>query len=90
MASFKKMRGCKKSEREQGLIHYTCLDYKNQPRWMQQKIDRLCLQAGGQYASALKTLLLNADRWTCERVAMDYYISANTLWAARRRFYNMW
>ena len=90
MGSFRKMRGCKKPEREQGLIYYTCLDYRNQPKHIQQKIDRLCLVAGRQYAAALKELLTRGDRVTCERVAMDHCCSANTLWAAKRRFFNLW
>jgi len=90
MASFRKMRGCKKPEKVQGLIFYTCLDYRNQPKHIQQKIDRLCLAAGGQYAAALKEFLLHADRRSPDGIAMEYYCSANTLYAARRRFYNMW
>ena len=84
------MRGSRKPEKIQGLIHYTCLNYDTQPRHIKDKIDRLCRIAGGAYSDALKDLLLHGHRYTCERIAMDHYCSANTLWAARRRFYDLW
>ena len=84
------LKGCKKTEKEQGLIYFTCLTYDTQPKRTREKIDQLCRAAGGQYEDALKEFLLKADRYKCERIAAEHYCSPNTLWACRRRFFNMW
>lgn len=87
--AFRKMKSCRKSEREQGLIYYTCLNYARQNRATREKIDRLCLEAGGEYAAALKELLTK-DSVNLEGVAMRHYCGARTLWEAKRKFYNLW
>lgn len=81
---------CSKTPREQGLIYYTCLNYDRMPEETQQKIDRLCKEAGKHNADALKDLLLHGDIYSCERIAGRHYCSANTLLTARRRFYELW
>ena len=50
---FKKLRGVALPEEKQGLIRYSCLTYKEQPRHIQNKIQRLCREVGGAYQAAL-------------------------------------
>ena len=85
---FKKMRGVKKPEEEQGLIFYTCLNYKKQPHHIKRKIDDLCITQGGDKAEALREWLITGCDATY--VSQKHHWSESALYAARRRFFNSW
>lgn len=50
----KKLRGVNVSRNRQGFVRYACLTYDEQPKRMQNKIDRLLRQCGGPYSAALR------------------------------------
>lgn len=77
--------GVNRTPEEQGLIYYTARNYRSQPERVRRYIDELCLEAGGEYAAALKAFV-TTDRGATS-VCMEFYISKATLYRAVRRFY---
>lgn len=90
MREFRTIKRCSKPRKEQALIYYTCINYSKMEGKTQRKIDVLCIKAAGEYADALKDLLIHADKMTTEGVALKHYCSPGTLWNARIRFFNLW
>lgn len=88
MKQFKKLKSVPKSYEEQGYIYFTCQGYRRAPPYMRQKIDRLCLAAGGEYAKALKEYMTTRADWIT--ICRKYSVSQATLDRARRRFYALW
>lgn len=88
--SFRWLRSCSKPKKKQAWIYYTCVNYDEQPQQIRRKIDSLCEQVAGEHADALKDALIHADTKTIEGVAMEHFVSANTIWSARLRFFNEW
>ena len=86
--SFKRLRGVPLPYERQGQIYFTCRNYTTERKYIRDKIDRLCDSAGGEYAPALKELLLSGR--SANAVAMQYHLSPETLMRARRRFYVEW
>ena len=88
MRYFKRLRSVNKSYEEQGLIYFTCINYKRQPARIREKIDRLCESAGGEYATALKEYMTTDADWIyiCDR----YHLSNSTLERIRRAFFESW
>lgn len=88
---FRKLRGVDVDVVRQGLIFFTCLDYKRQPKKIRDKIDRLCDKCGGGYSAALKDLVTTPP-WemgvTC--CAMRHHVSESTLYRIRKAFYEAW
>lgn len=87
-AEFKRLRSIRKNYDQQGEIHFTCRNYARQPEHIKRKIERLCVQVGGDYAEALFRYLTTDISW--QQTCMDYYISEATLSRIRRRFYESW
>ena len=85
---FKELPSVDKSYEEQGEIFFLCRNYAKQSRAVRGKIDRLCREAGGEYAGALKRYLTTADSW--ERVVVEEHISEGTLHRCRKKFYESW
>ncbi len=87
--TFKKRRSVSGSYAKQGLIYFTCLDYKNQPRHMQRKIENLCVRHGGSYYQALfETVTTDIEPVA---VCMRHYISSQTtLNKLIKTFYESW
>ena len=83
---FKKKKSIKLSYIKQGLIYFTCMDYKNQPFKMQNKINNLCLEVAGEHHRALFALLTD-ERENITSVAMKHYISEAQLCRYRKKFY---
>ena len=75
-------------EEKQGLIRYTCLTYDEQPQRVQRKIDRILQDAGGEYAEALRLVMLT--RRSITEIALHCHVSEETLYRLRRRFYLCW
>lgn len=86
--SFRKMKGVKVPYNRQGLIYFTCRDYKRQPGWMQEKIQRLCESAGGEYAPALFELVTRDASVT--KIALKYHCDESAIYRVRRKFYESW
>ncbi len=85
---FKKLRGVHLPEEKQGLIRYSCLTYKEQPKHIQNKIQRLCREVGGAYQAALREVMCSKSSITS--IAMAHHVSETVLYELRRRFYERW
>lgn len=83
--TFKKRRGIKLSYEQQGLVYFTCINYKSQPKWMREKIDKLCRQIGGMHADALKQVMTTGR--SVRQISLECYISESVLYELRREFY---
>jgi len=83
--SFRKLRGVRLPEEQQGLIRYTCLTYASQPQWMREKIKRLCDIHGGEYSRALFEVM--TSRRSMTDIAIAYSVSESVLYDRRRAFY---
>lgn len=88
MRSFKRLRSVRKSYNEQGLIYFTCINYRRAPEWQRRRIDLLCESVGGEYAPALREYLTTEADWI--HVCQKYHISDRTLDRMRTRFYEAW
>lgn len=84
----KKLRGVRLSRNRQGFIRYACLTYDEQPKGMQNKIDRLLRQCGGPYCAALRDVMCGEDSITA--IALRHYVSESTLYRLRKDFYESW
>ena len=85
---FKKMRGIDLPEEQQGLIRYTCLNWRTQPVWVQEKIRYICEQCAGAYHHALFEVMTTNRSITA--IAMEHALSESLLYAMRKRFYESW
>lgn len=83
---FKKMRGCKLSYKQQGLVRFVCLNYDDLPQDIQHKINDLCLKCGGEYYNALFRVLTTDI--SIRYIAIEECISETNLYRLRLRFYN--
>ena len=83
---FKKMRGCKLSYKQQGLVRFVCLNYYDLPHDIQHKINDLCLKCGGKYYKALFRVLTTDI--SIRYIAIEECISETQLYRLRLRFYN--
>ena len=86
---FKKYSSIRIPYLKQGLIYFTCMNYKFMPTDIQQKITNLCMEVGKEDYKALYELLTN-DRKTVMSISMEYYISEKRLRKMRKRFYEKW
>ena len=83
---FKKRRGIHIPYNKQGLIYFICVNVKDMPEDVQQKILNLCIEVTGQHYQALYTLLTN-DSKNIHGVAMAYNVSETQLYGYRKQFY---
>ncbi len=86
--SFRKLRGVDLPEEKQGLVRYICLNCDSQPKRIQEKIQRLCDDAGGAYSAALREVM--CSRKSITAIAGEYYVSESKLYAMRKVFYENW
>ena len=86
--SFRKLPGVCLPEEKQGLIRYTCLDWRAQPVWVQEKIRYICEQVAGAYQHALFEVMTTNRSITA--IAMEHAISESLLYAMRKSFYERW
>lgn len=87
---FRKLRGLRLPYNVQGYIYFTCANYRQQSKEIKNKIRALCEQTGGQYSDALFDVLTKAGQYSVERIAMEHYVSPETLYRLRRKFYEAW
>lgn len=86
---FKRKRGIKLPYNKQGLIYFTCMNIKNQPARVQEKIKHMCDEIGQEYSSALFELLTN-DKKSLERIAEENFLTEKNLSQMRKKFYETW
>lgn len=86
---FKKRRGIKLSYNKQGLIYFICMNIKDLPAEVQDKVLNLCLVIAGEDYQALYEVL-TCDYRTVEAIARKYYISEKKLYGYRKEFYERW
>ena len=86
---FKKKRGIKIPYNKQGLIYFICLDYKNQPPKIQNKIKSLCHTVGGEeYEQALFEFVTTEAG--AIKISLKHYTSETSLYQMRKKFYELW
>lgn len=85
---FRKYRGIKLSEEEQGIIFYTCLRFPKLNEKTKKKIERLCIECAGEYRHALFELV--TTRKTVASLAYKHHTSGSTLYELRKKFYESW
>ena len=76
------------SEKQQGLIYYTCQNYSRLSNKTKQKIERLCEKHGGSYRAALFELV--TTQTTTVAMASKHFTSATVLQDCRKAFYEDW
>ncbi len=86
---FKKKKGIKVPYNKQGLIYFTCVNFKDQPRKVQEKIERLCEEIGGdEYKKALFEFVTTDS--SAVKISLKHYLSEGTLYVLRKKFYEAW
>lgn len=86
---FKKRRGIKLPYNKQGLIYFTCVNYKDFPEEVLQKIEMLCDEIGKEHSEVLFEVMTNSSK-SIRALAMDYHISETQLYHYRKKFYESW
>lgn len=86
---FKKRRGIKLPYNKQGLIYFTCVNYRSMPIHIQDKIMRLCHEVGKENAEVLFEVMTDSSR-SVRSLAIEYHISERNLYRYRKKFYEMW
>ena len=86
---FRKYRGMRLTYEQQGLVYFTCRNYRNMPQQTQKKVLRLCQSEGGNNPYAL-FLLLTTGRSVQSLMGQFKIASESTLYEARNRFYRAW
>ena len=86
---FKRKRGIYLPYNRQGLIYFTCMNIKSQPKETQEKIKSLCTYVAGDDSPALLELLTN-DRKSVLSISLERYIPEKRLYAYRKEFYELW
>lgn len=85
---FRKMRGIRKSYIEQGLIYFTCQNYNTCTRREREKIEGICMRAGGADYAALFEVI--TTRRTIKEIAERHHVSESGLYRMRKKFYEWW
>lgn len=86
---FRKLRGVKLPYSKQGLIYFICMNIKDMPEGIQNKISSLCIEVGKENHKALYALLTDKSK-NIHSVAMDYFVSESQLYRIRKKFYEQW
>ena len=86
---FKKRRGIRLSYNKQGLIYFTCMNIKDMPENIQQKVLNLCVEVGQQDYKALYELLTN-DNKSVLSISHEYFLNEKLLYKMRKEFYEKW
>lgn len=86
---FKKRRGIDVPYEKQGLIHFICVNVKDMPEYVQQKILNLCIEIGGEDYNALYELLTNNNK-SVLNISLEYYLNEKKLYQMRKEFYEKW
>lgn len=83
---FKKRRGIQLPYNKQGLIYFVCMNIKEMPDEVQQKILNLCIEIGKEDYQALYEALTN-DNKSILSVSLEFCINEKKLYRMRKEFY---
>lgn len=86
---FKKRRGIHIPYNKQGLIYFTCMNVREMPENVQQKILNLCIEVGKEDYKALYEVLTN-DNKSVLSISLEYFLSEKRLYRLRKEFYERW
>lgn len=86
---FKKRRGIHIPYNKQGLIYFTCMNVREMPEDIQQKILILCVEVGKEDYKALYEVLTN-DNKSVLSISLEYFLSEKRLYRLRKEFYEKW
>lgn len=86
---FKKRRGIHIPYNKQGLIYFTCMNVREMPEDIQQKILNLCVEVGKEDYKALYEVLTN-DNKSVLSISLEYFLSEKRLYRLRKEFYEKW
>lgn len=86
---FRKRRGIHIPYNKQGLIYFTCMNVKDMPQEVQQKILNLCIEVGKEDYKALYEVVTN-DKKSVLSVSLEYFINEKRLYKLRKEFYEKW
>ena len=86
---FKKRRGIQLPYNKQGLIYFTCVNIKDMPLDVQEKIINLCNEVGKEHAGVLFEVVTNSSK-SIRSLSMEYHISETQLYYYRKKFYEAW
>ena len=89
IATFKKRRGIHIPYNKQGLIYFTCMNIKDMPEEVQQKVLNLCMEVGKDDYQALYEVVTN-DRKSVLSVSLEHHMSEKKLYQLRKDFYEKW
>lgn len=87
--TFKKRRGIHIPYNKQGLIYFTCMNVREMPEEVQQKILNLCVEVGKEDYKALYEVLTN-DNKSVLSISLEYFLSEKRLYRLRKEFYEKW
>ena len=86
---FKKRRGIDLPYNKQGLIYFICMNAKDMPEEVRQKILNLCIEVGGQDCQALYEVVTN-DTKSVLAISLEYFVNEKRLYKLRKEFYEKW
>lgn len=86
---FKKRRGIHIPYNKQGLIYFTCVNARDMPEDIQQKILNLCIEVGKEDYKALYEVVTN-DRKSILSISLEYFLNEKKLYRLRKEFYEKW
>lgn len=86
---FKKRRGIQIPYNKQGLIYFTCVNIKDMPDEVQQKIAQLCKEIGKDHSDVLYKVITDSNR-SIRSLSLEYHISETQLYHYRKLFYEAW
>ncbi len=82
---FRQKKSLKLSYERQGYIYFTSKNYKALPKEKRQRIEELCLKAGGEYHKALLEYVTTDASVT--KICLSHHIDDNTLYRVVNRYY---
>ena len=86
---FRKRRGIHIPYNKQGLIYFTCVNVKEMPEDVQQKILNLCIDVAGEDYKALYEVVTN-DKKSILSISLEYFLNEKKLYRLRKEFYEKW
>lgn len=82
---FRPKKSLQLSYERQGYIYFTSKNYKSLPKEKRQRIEDLCLKAGGEYHKALFEYVTTDASVT--KICLSHHIEESTLYRMQRRYY---
>lgn len=86
---FRKRRGIHIPYNKQGLIYFICVNVKDMPEDVQQKILNLCIEVGKEDYKALYEVVTN-DKKSILNISLEYFLNEKKLYRLRKEFYEKW